>query len=257
MRVLPFLVLLVGCKHPPDAPEELDQLVGYLYEHVADEDPAPLEVGTDNMKAWLDQGLEQTLEGYTVNNLSQEAVDALDDGTRDLDGLVGAAVGHDSTFSVDELGRTIILTPPTTIYPDTYTKYDRDFHGDSDCFAVGDCDFLEMETHSTSNYALGLTVDINSLVQFRWVDTDLGRVLIQRSWMHTPATVSLDILDVKQQFYLWMFLPTETGSLSVQATWMVATISDGSVPEDLALNLVIDSMSNTAQTLDDFVTDHP
>ena len=110
-----------------------------------------------------------------------------------------------------------------------------------------------METQSTSSYALGLTVDIDSLVQFRWVDTALGRVLVERSWMHTPATVSLDILDVKQQFYLWMFLPTSTGSISVQATWIVATLSSAAVPEDVALNLVINSMSATADALDAFV----
>jgi hypothetical protein len=77
--------------------------------------------------------------------------------------------------------------------------------------------------------------------------------MVERAWLHTPAEVNLDWIEVKEQFYLWAFVPTESGSRSIQATWVVAEIADGDVPEGVALDLVIDSMAKTALTLEEFV----
>lgn len=246
-------MLLTGCKPPPDAPQELDALVGYLYENAAADDPAALEAGVTNTSLWLDAHLAETIEGYTVDNLSQEAVDALDDGPRDLSGLVGAAVGHESPHAAEEVGITAASVEQDVWYPEAYSAYAREYHTDPDCFFARTCESMEYETHATSSYAMGLTVDTNAYVQFRWVETEAGTALVQRSWLHSPAVVNLDWLDVEEQFYLWVFLPRASGSRSIQATWIVAEISGGSVPEGLALSLVVDSMAKAADTLDGFI----
>ena len=245
-----------GCRPPPDAPEELDELVGYLYENVAADDPAPLEAGSVNLSAWLESRLEETVEGYSVDNLTEAAIASLEDGDRDLTGLAGAAVGHDSPFPLSRVGPVVATIEPDELFPDTYTSYEREFLTDPECFAAQTCDFLEFETNSVSKYALGLEVTTNSMVQFRWVETELGTALVQRSWLHTPAEVSLDWLSVKEQFYLWAFVPTSGGHRSIQATWVVAEIGDAEVPEGLALQLVIDSMAGTAHTLDEFMAEN-
>ncbi len=71
-------VLVVGCKRPPDAPNELNQLTGYLFVHAADDDHTELKAGFDNLRPWLEKRLEDTTDGYTVNNLSQNEVNTLD-----------------------------------------------------------------------------------------------------------------------------------------------------------------------------------
>lgn len=243
-------VCLVGCKRPPEAPQELDELVGYLFEHVATEDPAYLEVGAANLSAWLDSHLEETVAGYQVNNLSNDGVAALGEGEKDLDALAGAAVGAESAHSVEDLGVAITVDDPTEMYPDTYVSFDRVYAGDPDCFVAGDCASLAAETHGDMAYALGLQVQTHSMVQWRWVDTDAGRAMIQRTWLREPATVSLDFLSVEQQYYVWMFLPVDGGSRSIQATWVVATLTGSAVPEGVALDLVIDSMAKGAEDLD-------
>jgi hypothetical protein len=252
-RLLPPLLLLAGCKAPPDAPEELNELVGYLFSHVPDEDPAPLAVGADNLDAWLDDRLDETLEGYAVDNLTEDSITALDVGDRDLTGLAGAAVGHESAFSNDALVDALIEDDPLEVFPDNYISFDRTFDGDEDCFVAQECDWLEAEVRSSLAYPLGLQVETHSTVQYRWVDTDLGSVYVERTWLLEPATVSLDFLEVDQQYFLRMMLPGDDGSLSIQATWVVARLTGDSVPEDVALNLVIGSMAKTADTLDDWV----
>ena len=101
LLVMVVSVVNVGCKRPPDAPETLDDLASYLYEHVMDDEDDYLIAGIDNLEAWLaednaleefETNLEATAEGYTVTNLTTEAVESLDDVTRDLENLLGAAV---------------------------------------------------------------------------------------------------------------------------------------------------------------------
>lgn len=245
-----LVVCVTGCKRPPEAPSELDELVGYLFEHVATEDPAYLEVGATNLDAWLDLRLEETVAGYQVNKLDAEGVTALGEGEQDLTDLAGAAVGAESVHGVEDLGVAIAVDDPTLMYPGTYLSFDREYDGDPDCFVSEECAFLAAETHGEMVYALGLQVETHSMVEWRWVETDFGRALVQRTWLREPATISLDFLSVEQQYYVWMFLPTDTGSRSIQATWVVATLTGSAVPEGVALDLVIGSMSKGAEDLD-------
>lgn len=254
MRPVLVLPLLLGaCKPPPDAPAELDQLVAYLFEHHDDEDPEPLQVGAANLDRWLDARLEETLEGYSVADVSRSALDEIGVGEVDFERLAGAAVGHESAWAPDALGAAITAAPALEMYPDDYTAYERTYHGDVDCFLDGDCVFLEATVRSSASYALGLDVTSTSRVQYRWFETDAGRAFAQRSWLVEPVTVSVEWLDVEEQFFLWVILPEGEGARSIQATWVVATITGADVPEGLALNLVIDQMQTFATSVDAWV----
>lgn len=251
--MLGLLPLLVACKSPPDAPQELDELVGYLFNHLADEDPAAMEAGAVNLDLWLDKRLNETIEGYKVNNLSTEAVSALGEGDRDITGLVGAAVGHESPYKVQDWMDAIVLNSAMDIYGDTYSSFERTFkEGKPKEFVAGRETWLEAETWSTSSYALGLTVETNSGNQYRLVETENGPAFVYRTWLRKPATVSLDFLAVEQQYYMWMHIPKGSGSVSIQATWVIATLSDSTINEDLALDMVIGGMENNAENVDAF-----
>jgi hypothetical protein len=250
MRTLSLMLLLVGCKPPPDAPEELNELVGYLYTNVPAEDPAPLEVGAGNLDVWLQERIDETLEGYTVDNLTEESILALGDGERDLAELAGAAVGHVSPHSVSALVDAIVLDDPMDMF-NSYVAFDREFVGDEACFAAGDCDWLEAEVHASFDYTL-MQVDTHSRVQYRWVDTELGPVYAERTWLREEAVVTSDLIEVDQQYYLRVILPDGEGSRSIQSTWVVARLV-GDMPENAALNLLINSMSSQADTLDEYV----
>lgn len=247
---------LVGCKPLPEAPLELDELCGYLFEHAGDDDDTlALEAGAINLDAWLDVNIESTAEGYSVNTLSDESVNALNDGERSLDGVKGAAVGHTSEHAISDLVSSLVGDDMMAIYPDNYETFSRTFDDDPACFLAGECAALQAETFSTIDYSV-VTVEVDSMVQYRWVETaDYGRVAIERTWMRTPAIVSLDFLAVNQQYYVWMFIPgvDGVGSRSIQATWMVAQMGDGAPPEDIVLGIVVNSMSKGAADLDAWV----
>lgn len=255
--MIALLPLLAGCKAPPSAPAELDQLVGYLFNHLADEEPDALEAGAANLDAWLSKRLDETLEGYKVDNLSEEVVSSLGEGERDLAGLAGAAVGHESPYPVNDWVNAIVLNSAAEIYGDTYSAFERKFkEGEPKDFAKGKADWLEAETWATSSYAGLITVETNSGNQYRRIETEKGPAMVYRTWLRKPATVSMDSLSVEQQYYMWMSIPHNGGARSIQATWVVATLKDSSIDENLALNLVINGMAGNAESVDGWMEEN-
>ncbi|MDP6934594.1 MAG: hypothetical protein QGG40_16850 [Myxococcota bacterium] len=246
-------IIVTGCKRPPDAPNDLDALCGYLYAHALDEDPAELEAGLDNLAAWLDTQLDETLEGYTVSNLDQDTVDNLDEQTRDLDGLVGAAVGSESLHSAEDLLLALSIEDPMEVFPDAYEIYERTYVTDSDCFSDRSCDTLEVINYQTVNYPLGLQVTSESTGQYRWAEPSIGLSGIQRTWMNGPATVNVEWLDVEEQYYLNTFIPLGETTIRLQATWVIAEVSSSDVPENLALTTVVSTMQAWSEDLDAYL----
>ena len=68
-------ISIFGCK-PPEAPKEYEALVGYIFEHMQDEDPEALAVGLENLDTWLSADNRETVEtGVTIESLPQEVVE--------------------------------------------------------------------------------------------------------------------------------------------------------------------------------------
>lgn len=234
--------LATGCK-PPDAPEKLEQLTGYLFEHVRDEDPDALEVGVANLNAWLEKNQEEAELGYTIDKLSERVVDDLDNRERDLGDLVGASVAGQITYKPAKVTGVLVTADATKVYPDTYTKYDRNFREDPQCFKSQECDWLTLRAHSIANYSLGLVADSTFDAEYRWVESEHGLAMVQRTWLIKPVEFSQDWLAVPSQFFLSVNIPMANGhTRRLQATWIDARLGDTPVPEATALDMVIDSM---------------
>ena len=248
---------LAACRHPPDAPASLDELSGYLFANF--DDAAAMEAGLGNLRAWLEEGdhLAETLDGYTVSNLSQDAVSGLDDQERVLEDLHGAAVGTEGATAVPDIVNVLVEVDPVELSPGMYESYEREFLSDPDCFVAGECEELAVFNTMVSTY-LGGTVVIETETngRYRWVDTEYGPAMVQRTWLEGPAEVSLDWLEVDEQFYLNVVMPRDDGSLRLQAMWVVARMGDSSVPEDVALQLVIDSMQGVYEDVDGWIEAH-
>ena len=255
-HLLPGAALLAvapGCARPAEAPATLDELCGYLFEHFQDEDTAGVVEGMTNLQAWLEDNIEETAEGYVIVNLAQEAVDALDDNDRDLDGLVGAAIGFEHEATIGQLAQTSILVDPMELYPDEYDSYVRTFESDSDCFFDRSCDQLQVHNSIVANYPLGLTVASEVTGQYRWFELETGLAYLQRTWLDEPAEVSLDWLGVPEQYFMVVNMPLGDQSVRVVATWIVAEIGDSSVPENMALDMVIDSLIGSEAQLATYI----
>ena len=252
------LVASVGCRRPPDAPAELDELCKYLYTHMSDEEDDALAAGVVNLDTWLASRMSETSEGYTVENLDQATVNALDGEERDLTGLVGAAVGNDSAFTPKEVVDTIVLANQMEVSPGTYSEYNREWKEPSssapDCFPGHGCAYAQAENTSTAAYPLGLEVTSTNTAQYRWVETEVGWAMVHRTWL-IEYVDNKDWVDLDSQFYMTVTIPRDDGTARrLQATWMVARLSeDMGVPENLALSMVVDSMQGIAEDIETYL----
>ena len=255
MRIIASTVLslLIGCG-PADAPGELDQLTGFLFVHAQDEDPAELDAGFVNLRAWMEDNLDETKDGFTVNNLSQEEANELDACDRDITGLIGAAVATQSKSGVSPFVGVTVSGPTTEVF-DNFLSYQReDVLNDSDCFMDEDCDLHHYDTFAVKQLPLNIQASTNNRTQHRWVETDEGMAHISRSWLMQPLRASPSWLKVRQQFYLSATIPWKGGdSIRLQAIWAITELGDAPVPESTALNLAIDEMQKDSEIIENWL----
>lgn len=258
-RLLPLLLApLLACKAPPQAPTELAQLCNYLFRvsDPADYDEEAMLVGLQNLDGWLQRDIDATAEGYTVDNLDQDIVEALDIGNPDTSALVGAAVAVEQVHWEYPVGVATSWGDQEDVLYKNYDEYSRDYFGDKDCFARQECDWLEASSYSMSKWAGLVTVESTNWIQFRWVDVDGELWMIHRSWLIEPADVSWEELQVNAQYLLAVTMPgdwVDGGAIRMMTTWIDADYGVLPVSEDFARQQIVNSMQNQGEMIDEWL----
>lgn len=264
-----FLIVVLGaCKAPPEAPADLDGAAVYVYEEQQNDDVDVWALGVENLRAWFETGFEADGdEGFELTvGLSQEAVDLLDGSAafthedtveaRLVEGIRGAAVASAGAYGIDAYADAMTATPQNEVYPDLFEDWDAT---ETLCtgaeFATRDCLDFEFVEFQSSAFGLGLRSEGEAYNQYRWVQLADGQwSFTQRNWQIYPPEVSNNLLEVSDQFYLNVFIPSTDGSnvWHFQATW--AVFGDR-VPEDIGLNLTEGSMSDNHEQLEDYLAE--
>jgi hypothetical protein len=251
------LLSLLACSNP-EAPQELDELVGFFFTHAMDDEQDYLQVGGANIAAWMDARLDETLDGYSVKTLDQATLDALDGKDRPAGDLLGAAVGHESPHTPWELAASVAIAYPTERNPDRAVSYERSNETDRDCFLRETCDRYVFDFTGVTALPLGIEVESSFRQQMRWFQMpDGGEAFVEANWMHEPATINADWLEVRAQYYVWVSVPHEGGSRNMYATWADTRFVGDSVPETLGVDLAIGTMQDDAVALDTWTTENP
>lgn len=252
----PFLLLALACKAPEPAPTDLDQLVGFLFEHIPDEDTAPLVEGVHNLEPWLVDRIDETLEGYTVQDLSEETITSLGDGELDGAELAGSAVGYVSENDVQGWVDALVLHDQVEVYGGSYVSYERTWEGDESQFAERKADFIEADVEALSDYVV-IKIESHSGNDWRWIDTEWGPALIYRAWLEEPCTITPEnVVEVERQYYLNAIMPTRKGTRTMQATWVVGKVVGASTDTNFALQMMIDGMAKNATKIDGWVSEN-
>ncbi len=251
MLLLTMALLLGGCAAPETAPTELEDLIGWMFAHLDDDDPDAIVEGSTTLDGWMNDNLDQTLEGYEVTVLDDETIATLGVDERDLDGLQGVAVGYEHTKDLGELADAV-MQDPEELHPDLYVEYDYEaIDGTKECFADGSCNRLEITCHALENLGMGIQLDISSQLQFRRYDTPDGPAFAYRYWTTEPPTVTTDLFSLDQSYFFWAFVPHGDVIRSMQASWVVVTVLADDLDSDIVLNLWVDGMIKGAKDLDE------
>lgn len=249
-----ILLLALGCR-PDPAPQELEQLCGYLFAHFDDEDTRELEDGVANLDAWLEApGNAIDDDGVEVDNLPQDVVDTLDGGrAHTVDGAVGAAVSDGLTHGVDAVAVALVEDDQQEVFEGVYSFYERSFLDDVDCFMSKECDRLAVDNDMVAEYGGVITVETLMRAEYRWVELDGEHVLLQRNWLIGDSVVSVDWASVDEQYFFMAMLPRSDGGLRLQSIWIKAQLGDDAAPEGAALNVMVNSMKGQSETLQEYL----
>jgi len=269
MRPMLVLWALVACNRPPEAPAELSELAGFLFEHFADEDAAPLQDGVANLDVWLRDHIEDTTDdGYEVTDLREEVLDSVNpDQDHHMDDLAGASVGFVSGFGVAPLAEALLLDEQEDVFPQSYEMHDRTFLTDPDCFMPHTCDFVETDNVTLATYAGLIKVATHSQAEYRWVQWEPASgageswAFLQRAWLLDEAEVTpAGLVRVFEQLYVgvtidWDGPDDDTDrdeAVRLGTTWVSAQIL-GPFTEGSALGLIVNSMKGEGETLDAWI----
>lgn len=245
--------LSLGCKPPPDAPAELEELTGYLFDHMTDEDDEALAEGLINLEEWLLKpgNYQSTLEGYTISKLSNEAVDRLDNKKRKAGALIGAAVASEHRHSMSELSLATVVLDQDVVFPDNYTEYQRTWSEGPACFPSKDCPLIDARSSSSSKWAGLVDVTTHNRGRARWVETDFGWFMMLRTYLWEPVDIDFGGIKLHGQYFIAVTFPNDDGgTVRLQATWMDADYGILPVSEDYAKRSIVSSMQQQGEDLE-------
>ena len=112
-------------------------------------------------------------------------------------------------------------------------------------------------TEALGNYPLGLEIRSKTMNQYKWVETDIGDVAIQRTWLMEPAEANWESINLDQQYYVVASMPTDEGMRRVEAGWVVIALGNLPVPESVAMNLAIGSLTAFKEKVAAWKEAHP
>ncbi len=243
------VLALVGCVPPPEAPEELDELVSWLYAHHPDEDPEAMASGVDRLGDWLDGHLDEAiLDDWGVSPLSEEAVDAVDEVDRSTEEMAALAVFTQSTHLIESAAFAMVGSEIDVVYPDSFSEYNREWASDPDCFLSKDCDRAEAFEHYTASFPFGIYTTSELQNEYLWVEGEQRRAMVQRNWLLTRPDTNSPLLEVDEMFHLNLFLEYGSGFVRLQSAWMIVT--QDAVNPTAAVRLVGDNYRTNSETLE-------
>ncbi len=241
LLLIPALTL--GCKPPPEAPTELDELGIFLFANWEAAEEGALEVGMYNLQqhfAALDLEVDYQDRSYQIDVLgSDDLVGVTPPEGADPADCLGVGLVMGSAFTPEEQTEAIIQADQTPIEPNSRDKYDRIFLDPTDpsCFPGRDCAVLLTNNDLIKKNSL-MEIPYEMRKDFRWVElaedgqpgTDSWGILA-RTWIEERGVGESGNNTIEQSYSIDVFLPASGGGWSsyrYMALWSesTGTVSD-------------------------------
>lgn len=242
-----LLALAAACAScggaPPPAPAEYAALMAYIFRYMKD-DTGQLTKGLEDLAAWLRDPMNRkhAESGFSIHELDLSAVDELDGRMRTAKNLEGISVVTRSAHPVEQIAALLTWTGFSKVVAGNYSVYHRSFTGDPGCFKDRSCTWLEAHSHTESKWAGLISVKTDYTIQFRWVKTAAGWMMLHRFWLDAPADGSCCGLKMNGNYYVEVVLPD---SASGSAPTAAASDDGPAAASDAGPTAVSDAASET------------
>lgn len=242
--------LLSACKAPDPAPQRFEELLGWMFSHAGDDDDDAMQEGVSSAESWMDQHFDESLEGYVVDPLTVDELDAVDAGDRDRSGLHGVAVGYPYVATAEDVAFTQVERRQNSM-ADTGDEEDVSLvDGDPDCYADGSCDRVTYDVDQVTDLGFGIQLETWMRYQYRRMPTDQGLALFVRAWTTQTPQINTDLFSVLQTYQMWMLLPEDGTWRSLQGEWVDARVGDSGLDVDFVMKMWIKGLIDAEASLD-------
>ena len=192
-----------------------------------------------------------------INQLTDEAMASMGDGPTSLE-IHGGAVTSSSEFSVIKNARVLGVDNNKEANGEAYIKYERTYYEDAECFARQECTFLTAESRAEADFGGLIEAKYLNEIEFRWVQTSLGWMMIHRSRLKKRPDLSISVVDIHRSYYLGIVLPglpnlENSKSVLFQGSWSVIDYKVLPVSEDYAYEKLVEGLIDLATAIEAFL----
>lgn len=250
MRPALTMLLLVSACTVVDAPEDVEELVVYGFEHFDDDEEHLIAVG-EGLFPWVDDNFEELTGGYRVEDLSVENLENAGVEDPDIEGVLGAIAGADYRNTLDAVLPILVSGEKDDLF-EQVEEFEITEQTDPDCFLAGECD--------TWTYTATQTVRVRLLGRstqtwtqtLRWVRPEDGEPFIAgRSLSPQPVEFSTSIVAVDQSYAMFFVYPWNDGARRAEAFWVESRIIGADVPDSFAVTQAANAVVDQAERVDD------
>ena len=236
--------LLTACEAPEPAPEDVDELMSFVFRHYEMEEDnqarSLADAGVNLMdwfegRSWIaDDSADPDADydagfGATVSTLSAEALSSLDPPARsaDADNAVGVMVARWQDCSLADIDRIYLNPDQGSLFPDNYISYERSDFEDTACFGAGSCNaanwhttMMQGQLHYT--YTMEMASGIRAIDAVPASDNfaEPLSARLSRTWMlDEPELSPADETRFVQNYQLEFMIPQGSGLVHFYGQW--------------------------------------
>jgi hypothetical protein len=293
IRYLSYLCLIslagFACEPaPPSPPDDLEALLGFIFEHTADEDPTALSAGVTQLAIWFEDEthIKEARDGFLINNLDLTRVTPSDvdlpESTNQQ--LKGVSVVTKSPHCVRNIVGLLTWSEFGSLL-ESFDSYQRSFNTDSLCMIDRSCLTVTADSKTSSRWAGLVKITTEYHISFRWVYSEFGWALVHRFWLKKPAFGDRFGIKMNANYYVGItiadqgrdFTPpspalvavangalgdsgraietlqqtlSQPGSLRIHANWFDVDTGDFPFDDSMIANLLVQQQKNDSENHD-------
>jgi len=253
--LLTTALFFTACKKPPEAPRELNELSTYLYREWDNEDPAVMEAGLENLRAYLDgEDLEAGIldRSWELEPISRADVADIPypDGANPKNTL-GVGVSYASAWPTEDHALLQLekdqlpAEPSAKVYTRSFPDEDKPA-----CFLDQSCNPLA-SVNDIERQNLLLSVVMVLYKDFRWVETERGPAVAARSWLEESFEGENGSSNIVQSYSIDVWLPVGKKTWRYQTLWSESEVAGAS--DAATIGTLKSSIDRAMETADEAI----
>ncbi len=235
-----------------DAPDTLEELVVFGFEHF-DDDEVYLQAMGEKLLPAVEEHLDELDEGFHVDALDETHLGAAGVDSPDAVSIIGALGAAHYRHDLDGALCGVLFPGKEEIF-DNYLVYDLEDDGNLDCFLTGDCDRYESVAEQTVQVPVLGEASQTVRRDFRWVrPRGQDAYVVSRTLAPEPIEFDTTLMAVDQQYALVVLVPHDGGARRIETFWVEARVLGMDVPEYFAVTSAVNEMQDQTDRIDEWL----